>query len=116
MGGEWRSSTGDSWALDVDEGGAGGASSGPGSEVGAPHRTGTGPAPSLVSRGEGRVSRRGGLIGVSCRSSRPRSTWLARHPNPRITQLDPLLGSGASRSTLDAALMNGISIRAKSMP
>jgi hypothetical protein len=45
MGGEWRSSTGDSWALDVDEGGAGGASSGPGSEVGAPHRTAPVPAP-----------------------------------------------------------------------
>jgi hypothetical protein len=44
---ELDQSTGESWALDVEEG-AGGASSGPGSEVGAPHRTDTDPAPSLV--------------------------------------------------------------------
>jgi hypothetical protein len=42
MGGGGRSSTGD------EEGGAGGASFNPGSEVGAQHHTGTGPAPPLV--------------------------------------------------------------------
>jgi hypothetical protein len=45
---ELDQSTGERWALDVEEGAAGDASSGPGSEVGAPHRTDTDPAPSLV--------------------------------------------------------------------
>jgi hypothetical protein len=63
MGGGGRSSTGD------EEGGAGDASSGPEFEVGAPHRTGTGPAPPLVHL------RRGLRVGVVIPHSLPR----ARH-------------------------------------
>jgi hypothetical protein len=92
-----RSSIGDCWALDVEEGGAGSTSSGPGSEVGASHHvgTGTGPALPLVGHGEGRVSKHGGLARVDCRSSHQYSAWLKRHPDPRITQPDPPLGSRA---------------------
>jgi hypothetical protein len=63
MGGGGRSSTGN------EEGGADSASSGPGSEVGAPRRTGTGPAPRLVHL------RRGLRVGVVI----PRSLPQARH-------------------------------------
>jgi hypothetical protein len=69
MSGGERSSTGDRWALDVEEEGADGVSSGPRSEVGASHRTT--PVP-LITHGEGQVSGRGGLIRVNCRSSRQR--------------------------------------------
>jgi hypothetical protein len=69
MSGGERSSTGDRWALDVEEEGADGVSSGPRSEVGASHRTA--PVP-LITHGEGQVSGRGGLIRVNCRSSRQR--------------------------------------------
>jgi hypothetical protein len=48
MGGGGRSSTGDRWTLDVEEGGASNASSSPRSEVGALHRTCTGSTPLLV--------------------------------------------------------------------
>jgi hypothetical protein len=74
---ELDQSISDRWTLDVQEGGAGGVSSGPRSEVRGPHHTGTGPALPLVHLQRGH-----------CHGRREATRWRVRPGDGRASELD----------------------------
>jgi hypothetical protein len=95
MGGGGRSSTGD------EEGGAGDASSGPEFEVGAPHRTGTDPAPPLVHL------RRGLCVGVIIPHSLPRAWHCPWDPDKMRSAGTAVSDSASESSSLTRFLGRG---------